>query len=241
MGDIKADQDIVLPLAIRLLQACVDVISSSSWLNPALAAMEMSQMVTQGMWDRDSLLLQLPHFTKELAAQCKEVGVESVFDVMEMKDTTRKELLNMTETQLMDVAKVCNRYPDIQLTYEVVGGTEVAAEDAVTLQVDLQREQAGELRSVDAPRYPTRKEEQWWLVVGDPKANSLLAIKRISLQRTSKVKLAFQAPSKLATHHLVLYFMCDSYMGCDQEYEFDLVVNRPPQKAEDSDDDAMQE
>lgn len=41
----------------------------------------------------------------------------------------------MTETQLMDVAKVCNRYPDIQLTYEVVGGTEVAAEDAVTLQV----------------------------------------------------------------------------------------------------------
>jgi len=68
----------------------VDVISSSSWLNPALAAMEMSQMVTQGMWDRDSLLLQLPHFTKELAAQCKEVGVESVFDVMEMKVRPRQ-------------------------------------------------------------------------------------------------------------------------------------------------------
>lgn len=65
-------------------------------------------------------------------------------------------------------------------------------------------------------RYPTKKEEQWWLVVGDPKSNTLLAIKRVSLLRKSKVNLAFQAPSKLGSHHLVLYFMCDSYMGCDQ-------------------------
>lgn len=67
------------------MQACVDVLSSSGWLNPALAAMEMSQMVTQGMWDRDPLLLQLPHFTKDLAAKCKEAGIESVFDLLEMK------------------------------------------------------------------------------------------------------------------------------------------------------------
>lgn len=37
----------------------VDVISSSGWLNPALAAMELSQMVTQGLWERDSPLLQV--------------------------------------------------------------------------------------------------------------------------------------------------------------------------------------
>ena len=68
-----------------LPQACVDVLSSSGWLNPALAAMEMSQMVTQGMWDRDSLLLQLPHMTKDLAAKCKDAGIESLFDLLEMK------------------------------------------------------------------------------------------------------------------------------------------------------------
>lgn len=43
----------------RLIQAMVDVISSSGWLNPALAAMELSQMVTQGLWERDSPLLQV--------------------------------------------------------------------------------------------------------------------------------------------------------------------------------------
>ena len=62
----------------------MDVISSSGWLNPALAAMEMSQMVAQGLWERDSVLLQLPHVTKDLAARCKEAGVESIFDIQEM-------------------------------------------------------------------------------------------------------------------------------------------------------------
>lgn len=164
----------------------------------------------------------------------------------------------MSDAQLEDVARTCNRYPDIQLNYELVGGSRAPAGDAVTVSVDLQREQAGELRPVDAPRYatealralqlchmqftviwqpgkqilykfwvmteladfghryPGRKEEQWWLVVGDPKANSLLAIKRVTLLRKSKLKLEFAAPTRLGKHSLVLFFMCDSYMGCDQ-------------------------
>ena len=65
-------------------------------------------------------------------------------------------------------------------------------------------------------RFPAKKEEQWWLVVGDPKANTLLAIKRVSLQRKATQSLAFQAPSKLGRHELKLYFMSDSYIGCDQ-------------------------
>ena len=66
-------------------QATVDVISSSGWLHPALAAMEMAQMTSQAAWDRDSPLLQLPHFTKELAASCAAAGVESIFDLQEME------------------------------------------------------------------------------------------------------------------------------------------------------------
>lgn len=65
-------------------------------------------------------------------------------------------------------------------------------------------------------RYPGRKDENWWLVVGDSKANTLLAIKRVALQRKSRVKLDFVVPSAQGNHHLTLYFMCDSYMGCDQ-------------------------
>uniref|UniRef100_A0A669DEH7 U5 small nuclear ribonucleoprotein 200 kDa helicase n=1 Tax=Oreochromis niloticus TaxID=8128 RepID=A0A669DEH7_ORENI len=52
------------PNAIRLIQACVDVLSSNGWLSPALAAMELAQMVTQAMWSKDSYLKQLPCRTK---------------------------------------------------------------------------------------------------------------------------------------------------------------------------------
>ena len=49
-----------------MIQACVDVLSTNGWLSPALAAMELSQMCTQAMWNKDSYLRQLPHFTLDI-------------------------------------------------------------------------------------------------------------------------------------------------------------------------------
>ena len=92
------------------MQATVDVISSSGWLNPALAAMEMSQMVTQGLWERDSVLLQLPHFTRELAARCKEAGTESIFDIAEM-EVSAILLLCSFKGCLTHCCVICNNGP----------------------------------------------------------------------------------------------------------------------------------
>jgi pre-mRNA-splicing helicase BRR2 len=39
-----------------------------------------------------------------------------------------------------------------------------------------------------------------------------------------KVKLEFTAPEDRGDYNLVLYLMCDSYVGCDQEYEFNISV-----------------
>lgn len=46
-------------------------------------------------------------------------GVESVFDIMEMEDEDRTELLQLSDSQMADVARFCNRYPNIELSYEV--------------------------------------------------------------------------------------------------------------------------
>ncbi|CAN6994735.1 unnamed protein product [Brassica oleracea var. botrytis] len=224
--NLEMDQREVLLSATRLLQAMVDVISSNGWLNLALLAMEASQMVTQGMWERDSMLLQLPHFTKDLAKRCQENNIETVFDLVEMEDEERQELLKMKDTELLDIARFCNRFPNIDLTYEVVGSEDVTAGKEVTLQVMLERDMEGrtEVGAVDAPRYPKTKEEGWWLVVGDTKTNQLVAIKRVSLQKKAKVKLDFQVPSEAGEKSYALYFMCDSYLGCDQEYAFSVDV-----------------
>ena len=117
-----------------------------------------------------------------------------------MEDGRRQELLQMSNAQLLDIARFCNRYPNIDLAYEVVDSKEVTPGKEITLQLMLQRDMEMEGRtqvgSVEAPRYPKTKEEGWWVVVGDTKTNQLLAIKRISLQEKAKVRLAFAVPTE---------------------------------------------
>lgn len=245
-GDLTNDLKAILPEAARLLQAIVDVISSSGWLAPALAAMELSQMLVQGMWDKDSPLLQLPHVDKDCAARCAEAGIESVYDLVDIEDDDKRaELLQMTDAQMGEVAEACNRYPNIEVNYEVVNADEVEAGDSVEMVVSLEREMDddGELGAVVAPRYPKKKDsESWWLVVGDAKKGTLSAIKRVNLGRKQKVKLEFQAPSEPGNVDYTLFFMCDSYLGCDQEYEFSLNVQEAQSGSESgSEEDAMDE
>jgi pre-mRNA-splicing helicase BRR2 len=57
--DLREDQRIAVSEAPRLLSAAVDVISSCGWLRPALEAMELTQMIVQACWGRDSYLKQV--------------------------------------------------------------------------------------------------------------------------------------------------------------------------------------
>lgn len=50
----------------------MDVLSSNGWLSPAVAAMELAQMITQAMWAKDSYLKQLPHFTSDIIKRCTD-------------------------------------------------------------------------------------------------------------------------------------------------------------------------
>lgn len=76
----------VLLDSVRLLQAVVDVISSNGWLKPALEAMELSQMMVQGVWAKDSYLRQIPHFSPEVVLvrpSCRHRDVDVVAQGMQ--------------------------------------------------------------------------------------------------------------------------------------------------------------
>lgn len=45
--------------------------------------------------------------------------MESIFDIMEMEDDERNELLQLTEEQMADVARFCNKYPNIEMSFDV--------------------------------------------------------------------------------------------------------------------------
>lgn len=72
-ADLAKDQEIILSRVLNLLSGCVDVLSSDGHLN-AMSAMEMSQMVVQAMWDRDSPLKQIPYFSPEVVKAANDSG-----------------------------------------------------------------------------------------------------------------------------------------------------------------------
>eukprot|EP01094_Clydonella_sp_ATCC50884_P027740 TRINITY_DN8091_c1_g2_i1.p1 TRINITY_DN8091_c1_g2~~TRINITY_DN8091_c1_g2_i1.p1 ORF type:complete len:1853 (+),score=962.58 TRINITY_DN8091_c1_g2_i1:598-5559(+) len=239
-ADLAADQKEVVRTALRLVRALVDVISSSGWLAPALTAMELSQMLVQARWSFDPFLQQVPHFAPAVLERCAKAEVETVSDLLELEPDERRDLLRMDKAEMKAVALYCNRFPSIDVDLEMVDADAVTAGAPALVSVSLEREEGLAMGAVLAPRCPVEKVEEWWVVVGDQKANALLAIKRVALGRAASLKIPFVAPE--AGHHdLMVFFMCDSYAGCDQELPLAIDVGEAESEEEDEDEDESEE
>lgn len=259
-ADLRTDQASILRKILKLLSACVDVMSSEGFLN-TVNAMELSQMCVQAQWDRDSPLMQIPFFDPDVIARCKEAGVEEVTQIAELEDDQRDSLLRMNGRQLNAVARFCNQYPDIEVLHDLVEPDTLRTGTPSVLKVQLNREvddddddddgvdEAGEKKlvrvvdtTVTAPHYPDAKVEHWWLVLTDK--TSLLAIKKVTLQRTLTVSLEF-TPTRAGDQSLTLSFLSDSYLGVDQEQSIDISVEQGDDDEEEEEEeeggDAMEE
>jgi pre-mRNA-splicing helicase BRR2 len=164
--DLAKDQEIILSKVLSLLSATVDVLSSEGHIN-AMNAMEMSQMVVQAMWDRDSPLKQIPHFTPEVIKAANESRyvstqhvhsydtnsstwnrVRDIFEFMEAMDPTENpnhgtliKRLGLSQTQLAEAANFTNsKYPDITLEYELEDADSITAGSPAYIKVNIERE-----------------------------------------------------------------------------------------------------
>lgn len=241
--DLAMDQATILGKVTSLLSACVDVMSSKSFLN-CLGAMDLSQMCVQAIWDRDSPLKQVPYFDGEVLKRFKEENLDSVYDIMELEDDKRNELLQMNDRQLARVAKFVNAYPNIDVSYDVEDADSLDSATPITLNVTLDREADEDNPDdmlADAPHFPHRKMVQWWIVAGDAKSKQLYAIKKVTVKARLSAKLEFTLPA--GEHALKLYLICDSYAGADQDFDLEpLKVAEGDSDDDDEDDsDAMEE
>ncbi|GMF46792.1 unnamed protein product [Phytophthora fragariaefolia] len=253
---LRQDLDFILRHAVRLLHAMVDVISSNGWLKPALAAMDLAQMVVQAQWSSDSPLLQIPFFTRDMLKKLGEMDleeeVETPVDILSMEDDARGKLLPLDTQKMSAVAKFCNAYPDVTVQAKVLqDGKNLPQGSAVSVKVQLEREGADEdeeeeqdeskeLGLVNACHYPVKKAENWWVVLGDSKKNTLLGIKRVPFASArANVALQFAAPDEIGSHTFQLYVICDGYAGCDLENEIKLTVvqGEDTDEEEDEEDD----
>jgi pre-mRNA-splicing helicase BRR2 len=172
--DLAKDQEIILTKVLGLLSATVDVLSSDGHIN-AMNAMEMSQMVVQAMWDRDSPLKQIPHFTPEVIKAANESGyvcstpcksldanyetlhrIKDIFEFMDAMDpenpnyATLIKNLGLSQNQLVQAANFTNsKYPNIELDFEVEDPDEIIAGAPAYIKVKITREVDEDEESVE--------------------------------------------------------------------------------------------
>lgn len=149
--------------------------------------------------------------------------------------------LGLSQSQLAQAAAFTNtKYPDISLEFQVLDEDNIHAGEPAYLNVQIEREVEDEEGEVDttvhAPFYPTRKMENWWLVVGEENTKTLLAIKRVTIGRQLTVRLSYMVPTP-GKHDLKLFLMSDSYIGVDQEPTFSVNVAEGMDIDEDDEED----
>jgi pre-mRNA-splicing helicase BRR2 len=91
------------------------------------------------MWVTQSPLLQLPYLDLDTVAELKRAAkVEDIVDFMNMDDTLRQKLLNVNETQMGRIAEVCNRYPNIEMEFDL-DKAKYADGDSAEMTVTIKR------------------------------------------------------------------------------------------------------
>jgi pre-mRNA-splicing helicase BRR2 len=248
--DLAKDQEIILRKILNLLSACVDVLSSDGHLN-ATVPMELSQMVVQAMWDRDSPLMQIPYFDErvvKIATRAKIKDIYGFMDAMDPDENPNYEKLRkdmgLTDEQLAEAANFTNeKYPNLDLQFNVEEPDEVVVNSPSYVQVTIERqleEDEEPSSSVHAPFYPLEKSENWWLVVGNEQTKAICAIKRVTVGRKLSTKLEYLVPAA-GEQELTLYLMSDSYLGVDQVHTFKITAAPGEDDDEEEDEDEEME
>lgn len=220
--DFKPDLKIILKKAIPLINAIIDILSGDGRLN-AMTAMDISQMIVQGVWDTDSPLRQVPFFDEETLAKCAEKKVETVYDIMALDDEEREEIMTMDNSKLVVVANFINNFPNIELEYSLDETRPARESEAKTVTVTLTRDDAPETLEVTSEKYPYEKSENWWLILGELSTKEMFAIKKVSL-RQEKQNYELEFTLSRGIHQLTIWCVCDSYLDADKEVSFDLDV-----------------
>jgi len=129
-------------------------------------AMEMSQMVVQAMWDRDSPLKQIPHFTddvikganasgyvikqyvNDISTNCLHYRVKDIFEFMDAMDPSENpnyealvKRLGLSPKQLREAAGFTNsKYPNIELDFELEDPDDITAGAPSYIKVKITRD-----------------------------------------------------------------------------------------------------
>jgi hypothetical protein len=88
--------------------------------------------------------------------------------------------------------------------------------------INLKRLNLSKSQKVMISHFPKSKDASYFLIIGCPMTNEILAMKRLSFSRFATKQLSVALPQSFRTDKIELYLMCDSYIGLDQVHLIDL-------------------
>ncbi|KAF9101073.1 hypothetical protein BGX29_006008 [Mortierella sp. GBA35] len=257
VADYLTDTVSVLDQSVRVLQAMIDITAEKGMLEPCLSTMNILQSVKQARW-RDESLLTLPRIEKHMLpvlAAAPRSGqrngngnkkatkkVERLFDLTSMSEQEVKayfgKVPSLSPAHLQDIWKVVQRLPllDIQSRIDTGIKSFLVGELTYRIEVELTRVKRPRVEydgRVYCPKFPKPQWESWWVVLEDPDAKELVALKRVNMRTgplggfLNKVKsrLEFVAPKREGRHVWKMHLLCDGYLGLDQtvDIQFDVM------------------
>jgi len=213
----------------------VDVCADSGWLFTTLNMIALMQMIIQGHWYDQSTLLQLNFSPKiiELLLRQKITSLPEILSIprKQLQSIMAGLLTKNAEDQLwrtLDELPLVNVEFSLESEYQCGSETE--------LSINLTRESKYPKKGIYAAKFPKRKEEGWWLILGNAHNGELLGLRRVNFQQKTNSKLTFEIPEEEGEYHYYLYFMSDSYLGLDQQYDIKFKAINSPKVTENEDD-----
>jgi len=228
----EEDLKYMLRYSSSLVDAMISVCKHQESLKSALNCIKFGQFICQGMWVKDSELLQLPNFTDTEAAHCAKgkPSAKTILQYIGIPNETKKGLKDFSAEQKDDVFKCCELLPDISV--ETTVGVDDDEDDKVyegdlcTVSVTLTRnnlkdgEKAG---LVHAPRFPFPRREAWWVALGTKEGKIISIDKVTSPDKVVDHKIKFLAPRKGA-YEFDLHVLSNAYIGFDYTEQVELTT-----------------
>ena len=177
-----------------------------------MVAIELDQMIVQVLWNKDNILMQIPHFTKEIVEQCESYNGDGPIESILISSTLMMSEMvcySFSMKKMANIAVFCDSYPNVDVSYEIQDADDAIVGDPVenceTLERDMDEEDIDEdtleqIGVILAPYNPKEKREGCWTVIGDTTTNTLHSLKHVGLHHTQKNQTQVSwYPTKLGT------------------------------------------
>ena len=229
---LKEDLNCMLRYSSGLIDAMISVCKHQESINAATNCIKFGQYVAQGMWLKDSNLLQLPHFTEVEAgfATNGKGNPDSIAEYVKLDNDSKKGLRDFSEEQKKDVFKAAELLPDLTVDTKIYVDDDeddnVYEGDLCTVLVTLTRnnlEKGEKVGLVHAPRFPFPRREAWWVALSTKEGKIISIDKVTSPERVVEHKIKFLAPRK-GQYNFDLHVMSNAYVGFDHTDSVELTT-----------------